>query len=199
VTRWTLAATIPVLLVLAIVPGPVLHIFGADFVEGEEALQIMIVGMIVPVIVGTVGFILIMAGRTGWDLLVYLGGFAIDIVVALLLAGPGSLGIRGAALAQALTLSCSAIARLLLVRRFLGIWPFDRAWVRLLLPTALGALTMGLAHAAMPDDRWFVDLVVSGGLGVGTYGAAMLATGVLPAERAALVRLLRRRPATSAD
>ena len=30
------------------------------------------------VMVGTVGFILIMAGRTGWDLLVYLGGFAID-------------------------------------------------------------------------------------------------------------------------
>jgi O-antigen/teichoic acid export membrane protein len=199
VTRWTLAATVPMLLVLAILPEQTLRVFGAEFVEGAPSLRLLIVGMIVPVTVGTVGFILIMAGRTGWDLLVYLGGFAIDIVVALLLAGPGSLGIRGAALAQALTLSCSAIARLLLVRRFLGIWPFDRAWVRLLLPTALGALTMGLAHAAMPDDRWFVDLVVSGGLGVGTYGAAMLATGVLPAERAALVRLLRRRPATSAD
>jgi O-antigen/teichoic acid export membrane protein len=198
VTRWSLAATIPLLLVLAILPEETLRIFGRDFVEGASSLRLLIVGMIVPVTVGTVGFILIMAGRTGWDLLVYLGGFAIDIVVALLLAGPGNLGIRGAALAQALTLSCSAVARLLLVRRFLGIWPFDRAWFRLLLPTVLGALTMGLAHAAMPDDRWLVDLVVSGGLGVGTYGAAMLVAGVPPAERAALVRLLRRGRATPA-
>ena len=125
VTRWTLAATIPVLLVLAVMPGSVLRIFGGDFVEGEAALRILIVGMIVPVMVGTVGFILIMAGRTGWDLLVYVGGFAIDIGLALALARPDALGIRGAAIAQAATLTFSAIARLLLVRRFLGIWPFD--------------------------------------------------------------------------
>ena len=47
-----LAATIPVLLVLAIMPGPVLRIFGAEFVQGETALRILIVGMIVPVMVG---------------------------------------------------------------------------------------------------------------------------------------------------
>jgi O-antigen/teichoic acid export membrane protein len=196
VTRWTLAATIPMLLVLAILPRETLRIFGADFTAGADALRILIVGMIVPVTVGTVGFILIMAGRTGWDLLVYVGAFAIDIGVALAFAGPGRLGIRGAALAQALTLSCSAVARLLLVRRFLGIWPFDRGWLRLVAPTVLGGLTMGLVHTAMPDGRWFVDLVVSAGAGVGVYGAALLATGVLPAERAALARLVLRRPAS---
>ena len=109
-----------------------------------------------------------------------------------MLATPARLGMRGAALAQALTLSCSAIARLLLVRRFLGIWPFDRGWARLLLPTVLGALTMGLAHAAMPADRWLVDLVVSAGLGVGVYAAAMVVVGLLPSERVALGRLVRR-------
>ena len=129
VTRWTLAATIPVLLVLGILPEETLRIFGPEFTSGADALRILIIGMIVPVMVGTVGFILIMAGRTGWDLVVYLGGFAIDIGVALALAGPSGLGIRGAAIAQALTLSFSAVARLLLVRRFLGIWPFDRTWL----------------------------------------------------------------------
>ena len=94
--------------------------------QGEEALRILIVGMIVPVMVGTVGFILIMAGRTGWDLLVYVGAFAIDIGLAFALARPDALGIRGAAIAQAATLTFSAIARLFLVRRFLRIWPFDR-------------------------------------------------------------------------
>jgi O-antigen/teichoic acid export membrane protein len=192
VTRWTLAATIPLLLVLAILPEPTLRIFGRDFPAGADALRILIVGMIVPVTVGTVGFILIMAGRTGWDLLVYLGGFLIDIGVAVVVATPERLGMRGAAVAQAATLSFSAVARLLLVRRFLGIWPFDRAWLRLVLPTVLGALTMGLVHAAMPAERWFVDLVVSAGFGVGVYAAALLVTGVLPTEREAVVRTLRR-------
>ena len=193
VTRWTMAATIPVLLVLGILPRETLRIFGSEFTGGADALRILIVGMIVPVTVGTVGFILIMAGRTGWDLVVYLGGFVIDVGVALALAGPGRLGIRGAAIAQALTLSFSAIARLLLVRRFLRIWPFDRAWFRLVVPAVLGASTMGLAHALVPDDRWLVDLVVSTAAGVGIYVAATIVVGLLPTERAALGRLISRR------
>ena len=88
VTRWTLAATIPILLVLGILPAETLRIFGPEFTEGASALRILIIGMIVPVTVGTVGFILIMAGRTGWDLSIYLTAFAIDVGVALL-AGPG--------------------------------------------------------------------------------------------------------------
>ena len=193
VTRWTMAATIPVLLVLGILPRETLRIFGSEFTGGADALRILIVGMIVPVTVGTVGFILIMAGRTGWDLVVYLGGFVIDVGVALALAGPARLGIRGAAIAQALTLSFSATARLLLVRRFLRIWPFDRAWFRLVVPAVLGASTMGLAHALVPDDRWLVDLVVSAAAGVGIYVAATIVVGLLPTERAALGRLISRR------
>ena len=73
VTRWGLATTIPILLALAILPGTIMRVYGNEFVAGKAALQILIIGLIVPVIVGTVGFILIMVGRTGWDLLVYMG------------------------------------------------------------------------------------------------------------------------------
>ena len=198
VTRWTLAATVPVLLVLGILPEETLRIFGDEFRTGADALRILIIGMIVPVMVGTVGFILIMAGRTGWDLVVYLAGFAIDIGVAVALAGPTGLGIRGAAIAQAITLSFSATLRLLLVRRFLGIWPFDRAWLRLLVPTALGAVTMALVHAAMPNDRWFLDLLVSAAAGGVVYAGSLLAFGLSPSERAAAARLVLRRSTPAA-
>ncbi len=190
VTRWTLAATIPVLLVLAILPGPVLNIFGGDFAQGEDALRILIIGMIVPVLVGTVGFILIMVGRTGWDLLVYLAGFAIDIGLAYALIP--SLGIKGAAIAQAATLSFSATARLLLVRRFVGIWPFDRHFVRLVVPAAVGAAAMIGLDLLIPDARWFVDLAVAGGLGSVAYLAALLAVGLAPSERRMLATILGR-------
>jgi O-antigen/teichoic acid export membrane protein len=192
VTRWTLAATIPVLLVLAILPGPVLRIFGADFVEGEAALRILIVGMIVPVMVGTVGFILIMAGRTGWDLLVYMSAFALDVGIALALAGPNALGLRGAAIAQACTLTFSAVVRLLLVRRFLRIWPFDRGYVRLLPATVAGGLAMALTHAVLPAERWLVDLAASFAAGSLVYAVVVLAVGLPPNERAALVTMARK-------
>ncbi|HEX6131870.1 MAG TPA: MATE family efflux transporter, partial [Actinomycetota bacterium] len=175
VTRWTLAATIPVLLVLVVLPADVLRIFGEDFAAGDGALRILAAGMIVPVMVGTVGFILIMAGRTGWDLVVYLGGFVLDVGLALALARPEALGIRGAAIAQAATLTASAVARLLLVRRFLGIWPFDRAYARLVVPTAFAAAAMAAVHALLDDAAWAVDLVGSSVAGLAVYGAAMLA------------------------
>jgi O-antigen/teichoic acid export membrane protein len=198
VTRWTLGATVPVLLVLAILPEPVLRIFGGEFARGEDALRILIVGMIVPVMVGTVGYILIMVGRTGWDLLVYLAGLAIDVGVAFALARPERLGIRGAALAQALTLSFSALARLLLVRRFVGIWPFDRRFLRLVLPTAVGAAAMVGLDAAIPDARWALDLLVAGGIGSAVYAAALLLVGLTPGERRVAVALVRRAVARDA-
>lgn len=192
VTRWTLAATIPVLLALAILPSQVLRIFGGGFAGGDDALRILIVGMIVPVMVGTVGFILIMAGRTGWDLLVYLAGVAIDVAIALALARPEVLGIRGAAIAQACTLTCSALARLLLVRRFLGIWPFDRAYARLVVPTLVGAAVMVLVRGLLPDGKWLVELVGSSAAGGLAYAMVLLAWGLPASERAAVRRLVGR-------
>jgi O-antigen/teichoic acid export membrane protein len=188
VTRWTLAATIPVLLVLAALPGPVLRVFGAEFVAGDDALRILIIGMIVPVMVGTVGFILIMAGRTGWDLVVYVGGVAIDVGLALALAQPDRLGIRGAAIAQAATLTCSALARLFLVRRFLGIWPFDAAYLRLVIPTGIGALVMLGAHELIPDETWLLDLAGSAIAGTVAYAMAVVAVGLTASERATVQR-----------
>ncbi len=192
VTRWTLAATIPVLLALAILPGQVLRIFGGGFSGGDGALRILIVGMIVPVMVGTVGFILIMAGRTGWDLLVYLAGFAVDGGLALALARPEALGIRGAAIAQAATLTGSALARLMLVRRFLGIWPFDRSYLRLVAPTLVGAAVMALVHGVLPEAKWLVNLLGSVAAGGLAYAVVLLAWGLPTSERAALRRAIGR-------
>jgi O-antigen/teichoic acid export membrane protein len=196
VTRWTLAATIPLLLVLAILPGHVLRIFGAAYPAGAGSLRILIVGMIVPVMVGTVGFILIMVGRTGWDLFVYFGGFAIDIGVAAVLAGPDALGMEGAAIAQALTLTFSAIARLLLVRRFVRIWPFNRQYLRLVAPTLAGAAVMWGVHVTLAASGWLMNLVASSAAGFLAYAAVLLAAGLTPTERDTLRRLVARlRPA----
>jgi O-antigen/teichoic acid export membrane protein len=190
VTRWGLATTLPILLALAILPGTIMRVYGTKFVPGRSALQILIIGLIVPVIVGTVGFILIMVGRTGWDLLVYLGSFVTAVGIAVILAP--RIGMRGTAIAEAVTLTASAIARLLLVKRFVNIWPFDRWFLRLVPATVAGGLAMWGAHHVLNGPKWLIDLGGSIGFGTVVYGVVLLASGLKPAERRMILRLGKR-------
>jgi O-antigen/teichoic acid export membrane protein len=190
VTRWGLATTLPILLALAILPGTIMRVYGPEFVAGKSALLILIIGLIVPVIVGTVGFILIMVGRTGWDLLVYLGSFVTAVGIAVVLAP--RIGMRGTAIAEAVTLTLSAFVRLLLVKRFVDIWPFDRWFLRLIPATVAGGLAMWGAHHVLAGPKWLIDLGGSVGFGTVVYGLILVATGLKPAERRLVLHLGKR-------
>ena len=190
VTRWGLATTMPILLALAILPGTIMRVYGPEFVAGRSALEILIIGLIVPVVVGTVGFILIMVGRTGWDLLVYALSFVLAVGVAVWLAP--SMGMRGAAIAEAVTLTASAVARLLLVRHFVKIWPFDRHFLRLVPPTVAGGLAMWAAHVVLSGPKWLIDLGGSIVVGTVVYGVVLVAIGLKPGERRAVFSVARR-------
>ena len=187
VTRWGLATTMPVLLALAILPGTIMRVYGDEFVVGRSALLILIVGLIVPVIVGTVGFILIMVGRTGWDLVVYAGSFVMAIGIAMILAP--KYGMRGAAVAEAVTLTVSAFVRLLLVKRFVDIWPFDRWYLRLIPATIVGGFTMWAVHSVLVGPKWLIDLGGSVVAGTLVYGLVLVMVGLKPGERGAVLAL----------
>jgi len=190
-TRWMLAGTLPLLLLLLIAPGPVLQIFGGDFRSGTGSVRILLIGQTVNVAVGSVGFILIMVGRTGWDLVVYAASFLVDLAVAFALAP--HLGAEGAAIAQATTMVVSNTGRLYLVWRFVHIQPFNRHYARLAIPAAAGAAVMLAVHLVASRVSWPVDLVATGVVGTLAYVAVLLAAGLTPTERNALGRLIRRR------
>jgi O-antigen/teichoic acid export membrane protein len=189
-TRWTLAATLPIFVVLAVVPGPALRLFGSDFGAGQTALLILLFGQLVNVGTGTVGFILIMVGRTGWDLVVYAASVAFDIGVAVLLIGGLAMGMEGAAIAGALTMALSKLARLALVWRFVRIQPYDRDYLRLLAPAAAAALGAWATARLLSDAAWPVTLVVPALIGLLLYAAVLLVAGLAPDERRAFRRLV---------
>ena len=66
------------------------------------------IGQAINVSVGAAGFVLIMAGRTGWDLIVYSLSATLDLTLAFLLVP--KFGIDGAAAAQAITIACLELA-----------------------------------------------------------------------------------------
>jgi O-antigen/teichoic acid export membrane protein len=188
-TRWTVAATMPAFLLLAVAPSAALRVFGGAFAGGETALLILLAGQFVNILTGSSGFVLIMAGRTGWDLVVYTGALVLDLTLAFLLCP--RYGIEGAALANACTFTFSNLVRLVLVKRFVGIQPYDRNYARLLGPAAVALIAMALIHQAI-SGRWLVDLLGTAVVGAAVYGAVYLVIGVTPSERGAAMALIGR-------
>ena len=186
-TRWTMAATLPIFIVLVVTPGSALRLFGAGFEAGQVALLILLLGQLVNVATGAVGFVLIMVGRTGWDLVVYAGSVALDIGVAVALIPV--LGMEGAAVAGAVTMAVSKFARLGLVWRFVRIQPFDRDYLRLAVPAAIaGAIGWGV-HVLAGGASWPIDLAVTGTAVTAAYLAALYLAGLPAAEKRAAGRL----------
>lgn len=201
VTRATFAMTLPLILILAVLPEPVLRLFGSAFAgdRPRAALLILLVGQTLNVLAGSVGFVLVMVGRTGWDALVYTASIALDLALAFWLIPEH--GLIGAAIAQAVTLSASNALRLWLVWRVVGIQPFGLDYVRLLVPAAAGAAAMAAVHLVLAGGAWSVDLAVSAAVGTVVYAIALVAAGLPARERDAVrgaVRGLRGRAAEPA-
>jgi O-antigen/teichoic acid export membrane protein len=188
-TRWTIAATMPVFLLLLVAPAASLRIFGSEFSGGETALLILIAGQFVNIATGSVGFVLIMVGRTGWDLLVYGLSLALNLGLAFWLCP--RYGMEGAAIANSVTFALSKWARLALVKRFVGIQPYDRVYGRLILPSLGGLAVMWVVHNAGPGGS-LVNLLLTAGLGTLAYVGVYWIAGLTPKERTGAVGLIQK-------
>ena len=179
-TRWTIAATIPLFLVLVVAPNEALRIFGAEFSEGKAALLIVLAGQFINIATGSVGFVLIMVGRTGWDLIIYACSLALNLGLAFWLCP--RYGIEGAAVANATTFALSKWARLVFVRRFVHIQPYDRDYGRLVIPSLVGLIAMWLVHRIVPGG-FLIDLVATAVIGTLAYVGVYLGVGLTEPER----------------
>ncbi len=108
---------LPILVVLWVIPGTVMSLFGPRFVEGSRCLTILATGQFVNVVTGSVGQLLLMSGHER-PMRAGLAGGAVATLVLHLVLVP-RYGVEGAALASAIALAGTNVALLLLVRRYL--------------------------------------------------------------------------------
>jgi O-antigen/teichoic acid export membrane protein len=188
-TRWALAATLPLLIVLLVAAGDVLQAFSGRFEVGEGALRILLLGQLANVATGSVGFLLIMTGFTSLDLLDNLLG--VLLLVGLAVGLTAAWGIEGTALAAAVSIAALNVVRLLQVRRRIGIQPYERAFFGLALPAGAAAGAAVAAHAALAGQPWWASL---GGTGVAAAAVyvALLPLALPAPERMALWKTLAR-------
>jgi O-antigen/teichoic acid export membrane protein len=125
-TRWTIIVSWPLYLTLAVFAPLVLRVFGPEFPAGQHALVILALAMLVGTGTGNVSTVLLMGGRSGWNLANTTLALIVNVVANLALVP--RFGITGAAVAWALTIVVENAAPLAEIALLLKISPFGSAY-----------------------------------------------------------------------
>ena len=137
-TKWILGLTLPLAVTVMVYSKPLLRIFGHDFEAGWPILIIGTVGQLINCGVGSAGLLLLMSGNQR-RLLRVQATMALVMTIGSVALVP-VWGIIGAVIAAAITNAGTNIWNLLEVRSVLGLSPFSRSYVRLLVPTSASVL-----------------------------------------------------------
>ncbi|MEP1423142.1 MAG: polysaccharide biosynthesis C-terminal domain-containing protein, partial [Erythrobacter sp.] len=122
IASWlTLAMGLPLPLFVLAFPEWLLGFFGAEFQDGTTVLRVLAIGQIANVASGSVGGLLVMTGHQKASLKISVGT-AIGMITLTLILVPW-LGILGAGIASAFSVSTQMILCVVLVRQKLGFWP----------------------------------------------------------------------------
>jgi len=158
-TKWVLGLTFPLACVIIVFALPLMRIFGPDFEAGGPVLVIGAVGQLVNCGVGSVGYLLLMSGNQKRLVKVQfaMAGVSVLMNVALI----PFLGIVGAALAAATVNVGQNLWNLYEVRKALRIFPYNRGYYALLIPTVFTAVVVTLLRlwTAAIAHQWLVILL----------------------------------------
>jgi O-antigen/teichoic acid export membrane protein len=125
-TAWLTAIAFPVYLTMFVFAPLLLRIFGADFTAGATALRILALAGLVNMATGTVTVVLLMGGKSSWNLANNAAALAVNVGLNVLLIP--RLGIDGAAIAWAASILVQNLAPLVQVWAALKLHPFGRGY-----------------------------------------------------------------------
>lgn len=127
-TGWLIALTWPLYLTFIVFASSILRIFGDGYAEGSRALIVLSCSMLVATGCGMVDMVLLMAGRSSWNLYNVLAAFVTNLAIDLWLIPP--LGILGAAIGWALAILVANLLPLVEVATSTRVHPFGRStWI----------------------------------------------------------------------
>lgn len=140
-TTWLVLLSWPVFGASIALAPTYLAAFGHGYRDAVDVVVILSVSMLVASACGLVDSVVIMAGRTSWNLATTLLALAVNVIVDLLLI-PGH-GILGAAIGWCAAILVSNVVPLLLAWRGLRLHPMGRS-------LALAVLVCGVCFLALP-------------------------------------------------
>jgi len=122
-TVWLTAIAWPIYLSMAVFAPTLMKAFGPEFTAGSTALVILALSMLVGAAMGPVSVVLVMGGKSSWNLLNVAGALGINVLLNILLIP--RFGMTGAAVAWGAAIAFNNLAPLLQVRSLLQLHPFS--------------------------------------------------------------------------
>ncbi|MEF8976992.1 MAG: lipopolysaccharide biosynthesis protein, partial [Halapricum sp.] len=187
VTRLIITTVLPFLAVLGVYGGELLAVFGRTYTRGYLPLVVYLGGVFVGSAVGATGWLLMMTDHQYARMV--LDWLLAVLNVALTYAFIIRYGLVGAALGTSLAISVQNGLQVLLLRRFEGLFPFDRTFVK---PLAAGLVMIG----AMLAVRTALDGLAAVGIGtvagLSGYLLALVGLGLDPRDRLVVRELVGR-------
>jgi O-antigen/teichoic acid export membrane protein len=162
-TKWIFAFTLPLATVVIVFAKPLMGIFGTDFLEGWPVLVVGVLGQLINCGTGSVGYLLLMSGNQK-RLIKVQATMAVVIILLNLVAIP-RWGIVGAAFAAAITMVLSNAWYLREVKTALGMLPFNRSYLKLVLPCiamASATVAVRILWTSWTHTRFDVAFILGG-------------------------------------
>jgi O-antigen/teichoic acid export membrane protein len=165
---WLMGISWPLYLTLAVFAPVLLRVFGQEFVAGQDALVILSLGMLVNMGTGNCHIVLLMAGKSSWNLVNTVVSIAVNVTLALLLIP--RYGATGAAIAWAAAIVIDNVATVVEVAALLGLSPFWRGYYVVAGGAVVAFAGVGVAVRALlgPNVPAFAVFAVAS---VALYGA----------------------------
>lgn len=159
-TKWILGFTLPLGAVMILFARPLMQIFGPEFEAGWPILLIGTAGQLINCAVGSVGYLLLMSGKQRTLMKIQIVMAAATVLLNVLFIPRW--GILGAAAAGAITTILTNVWSLASVRAGLGLFPYNRSYLRLLLPLLASiAAAFGVRIALHGLTRPWIPIAVA--------------------------------------
>jgi O-antigen/teichoic acid export membrane protein len=190
-TKWGIYFCIPVLIVLFASPAEVLtFFFGAGYAGGADVLVILLIGQLINLLTGSVNPLIVMTGNQNY--LFRLSGVVLVLDVALNLMLIPRYGLMGAASTTVFSLGGVFIVAVLWVKRKLGLWPYDRRYLKGLVAAGITLVSVLSLETAIPHASAVLKLVLQGSVAAIVF-MLLLVVQKLEVEDRAFVTLVWKR------
>jgi len=125
-TRWAVIVSWPLYLLMLVFAPLFARIFGEEYSSGATALAVLAAAGLVNLATGNAMVLLLMAGKSSWNLLDSAGSMISNLALNLLLIPP--FGMTGAAVAWSVSIVGTNLVSVIQVRRATGLQPFGRGY-----------------------------------------------------------------------
>lgn len=187
VARWTFAGSLVVFLLTVLLAKDVMSVFGPEFVSGWVVMVVVATGQLINSSTGPGGRVLAMTGHHNVLMLSTIAAALITLLLSFTLIPP--YGLMGAGAAAAIGLTLSNIVGLVLVRRLVGLTPYDRGHLKPLFTGILAAAVTYPIKLTLPLPAGVPTMLAVAPIFLAAFAALTLVFGLKESDRQLLASL----------